>query len=408
MKPEILSPAGDFEKLKYAIEYGADAVYMAGKEFGMRRAANNFSEEEFANAVNYAHERNKKVYITANILAHNDMLKKAPEYFEFLESQNVDSVILGDIGLMSIAKKYAPKTPIHISTQTSIVNYEAANMWHSLGAERVVLARELSFEEIAEIRANTPKDLELEAFVHGAMCMSYSGRCLISNYLTGRDANKGECAQPCRWKYNLVEETRPNEYMPVEQDEYGTYFFNSKDLCTIEYIPELVKSGIDSFKIEGRAKTAYYVAGITNAYQTALTEYLKNPETYKLPKQAFDEIYKVSHRNYFTGFYHGRQETSEHYENAHYVREWDIIGLFLEEKDGKMLFRQKNRFYQGDIVELVEPNKAPLEFKISDMWNEQDEEIDVARHASMIFKLKLEHTPSKFAILRRKRAQEEE
>ncbi len=406
MVPEILSPAGDFEKMKYAIAYGADAVYMAGKEFGMRKSADNFSNEEFAEAVKYAHDKDVKVYITANILAHNDMVKKAPEYFEFLNELGVDSVIIGDIGLLTLAKKYAPKIPIHISTQTSIVNYEAANMWHDLGAERVVLARELNFDEIAEIRAKTPKELELEAFVHGAMCMSYSGRCMISNYLTGRDANNGACAQPCRWKYSVVEETRPNEYFPVVEDEYGTYLFNSKDLCTIEYIPELVKCGIDSFKIEGRAKTAYYTAGITNAYKKALRAYLKDPINYKLPQDAFDEIYKVSHRNYFTGFYHGRQENSEHYEHAHYVREWDVVGLYMHKEGEKTIIRQKNRFYIGDTIEIVQPNKEPIKFKVEEMWNEKDESIDVCRHASMVMKLKIPFELDEFTIFRREREQE--
>ena len=407
MKPEILSPAGDFEKLKYAIAYGADAVYMAGKEFGMRKASTNFSNEEFEQAIKYAHDRDVNVYITANILAHNEKMSLVPEYFEFLNHIGVDSIIIGDIGLLPLAKKYAPKTPIHISTQTSIVNYEAARMWHDLGASRVVLARELSFDEIAEIRAKTSKDLELEAFVHGAMCMSYSGRCLISNYLTARDANQGECAQPCRWKYKVVEETRPNEYMDIVEGDEGTYLFNSKDLCTIDYIPELTKAGIDSFKIEGRAKTAYYAAGITSAYKKALTEYIKNPETYVLPTEAKDEIYKVSHRNYFTGFYHGKQEDSQHYENAHYVREWDIIGNLIScDDEGNAVFRQKNRFFKGDTVEIMMPEKAPFKFKIDQMWDEKDEEIDVARHASMIFKIKLPFPVGEFTMIRRERNQQ--
>ncbi|MFI3226924.1 MAG: U32 family peptidase [Clostridia bacterium] len=407
MKPEILAPAGDFEKLKYAIAYGADAVYMAGKEFGMRKAANNFSNEEFHKAVQYAHDRDAKVYITANILAHNEMMPKVPEYFEFLADAKVDSIIIGDIGLLPYAKKYAPNTDIHISTQTSIVNYEAARMWHELGAKRVVLARELNFEEIAEIRAKTSSDLELEAFVHGAMCMSYSGRCLISNYLTGRDANQGECAQPCRWKYSVVEETRPNEFMPIEQDEYGTYLFNSKDLCTIDYIPDLVKAGIDSFKIEGRAKTAYYAAGITSAYKKALNTYLADPENYVLPQASKDEIMKVSHRNYFTGFYHGRQDNSEFYEDSHYIREWDIIGLLVScDDEGNAVFTQKNRFYKGDGVELVQPNMEPFAFEIDEMKNEKDEIIEVAQHATMIFKIKLPFKANEFTILRRPRKQD--
>ena len=297
-KPEILAPAGDFEKMKYAIAYGADAVYLAGNSFGMRAAAANFREDELREGIAYAHARGVKCYITVNIIPSNRDLEQLPDYLSFLQEAGADALIIADVGVLSLAKKYAPGIPVHISTQTSILNHAAANYWAEQGAERIVLARELSLSEIAEIRAKTPKTLEIEAFVHGAMCISYSGRCLISQYLTGRDANHGACAQPCRWKYQLVEETRPGEYFPVVEGDKGTYLYNSKDLCMIDHLPELIAAGVDSFKIEGRNKTAYYAAGVTGAYRKAVDAYWNSgkPDAFTLPEGIRNEVVKVSHR----------------------------------------------------------------------------------------------------------------
>ena len=300
--PELLAPAGDMEKLRFAIAYGADAVYLAGQKFGMRAAAANFDDEALRVGITYAHERGVKCYITVNIMPSERDLHALPAYLELLQDVGADALIGADVGVILLAQKYAPRVPLHISTQTSILNHEAANFWADLGAERIVLARELSLEEIAEIRANTPKTLEIEAFVHGAMCISYSGRCLISQYMTGRDANRGACAQPCRWNYALMEEKRPGEFFPVEEDARGTYLYNSKDLCMIGHIPELVRAGVDSLKIEGRNKTAYYAACVTGAYRTALDAYAADPAGFELPQFCLAEVNKVSHRDYYTGF----------------------------------------------------------------------------------------------------------
>lgn len=401
-KPEILAPAGDLERLRYAIAYGANAVYFAGKHFGMRSAAANFSEEELREGIAYAHAHGVKCYITVNIMPTNEDLKTLPAYLELLQDAGADAFIVADVGVIALAKRYAPHVALHISTQTSILNYEAANFWADLGAERIVLARELSLEEIAEIRAKTPKTLEIEAFVHGAMCISYSGRCLISQYLTGRDANHGACAQPCRWKYALVEETRPNQYFPVVEDERGTYLYNSKDMCMIEHIPELVQAGIDSFKIEGRNKTAYYAAGTTNAYRRAVDAYCAAPDNFVLPDDIREEIGKVSHRNYFTGFYFGKDQTGQYYEDSHYIRDWEVTGLLADcDADGNAVFTLKNRVFTGNAVELIQPGKAPYAFSITEMQDENGQVIDVARNPEMKFRIKLPFQAEKYAILRR-------
>lgn len=390
--------------MKYAITYGADAVYLAGSAFGMRAAAGNFNAEQLAEGVAFAHDRGRKVHVTVNTMPHGSELPMLPDYFRQLQELGVDAMIIADVGVLRLAKKYAPDIPVHISTQTSILNAEAANFWVDFGAERVVLARELNLEEIREIRANTPKSLELEAFVHGAMCISYSGRCLISNYLTGRDANRGACAQPCRWKYSLMEETRPGEYFPVEEDERGTYLYNSKDMCMIEHIPDLVKAGIDSFKIEGRAKTAYYTAGITNAYRQAVDAYCENPsDDFVLPPHILEEVYKVSHRNYYTGFYYN-EPNSEHYEDSHYIRDWEITAMPLsQEADGTAWFVLKNRFYRDDELELMQPGKEPYAFQAHEFFDEKGEPLEVARHPGMKLRFQLPFQASPYGILRRKK-----
>lgn len=407
-KPEILAPAGDLEKLKYAVAYGADAVYMAGQSFGMRAAAANFSFDELREGIDYAHRRGVKCYITVNIIPSNADLERLPEYLAFLQEAGADALIVADVGVLALAKRYAPRIPVHISTQTSILNYAAANFWAELGAERIVLARELRLEEIAEIRAKTPPELEIEAFVHGAMCISYSGRCLISQYLTGRDANRGACAQPCRWKYQLVEEKRPGEYFPVVEGDKGTYLYNSKDLCMIEHIPELTRAGVDSFKIEGRNKTAYYAAGVTGAYRRAVDAYFDAgaPEDFKLSEKIRAEVGKVSHRNYYTGFYFGSEENGQHYEDSQYIRNWEVTGL-LDEADGegRAVFRLKNRFYPGDTLELLQPGQEPYRFVASKVIDDEGAILEVVHHPEMRFHLEFPFPVKPFAILRRQTQQ---
>lgn len=401
-KPEILAPAGDFDKLRFAIAYGADAVYMAGKSFGMRAAAANFDDDALREGIAYAHARGIKCYITVNIIPSNEDLKVLPAYLEFLQEAGADALIVADVGVVAMAKRYAPRVPLHISTQTSILNHEAANFWADLGAERIVLARELSLEDIAEIRQKTPKSLEIEAFVHGAMCISYSGRCLISQYLTGRDANHGACAQPCRWKYNLVEEKRPGEYFPVVEGEGGTYLYNSKDLCMIDHIPELVDAGITSFKIEGRNKTAYYAAGITSAYRRAVDAYCENPEGFALPADIHEEVGKVSHRNYYTGFYFG-DPNGQYYEDSQYLRDWEVTGMPISVDGSRATFALKNRFYRGNVLELVQPGKPPYTFTADAVVDEAGEALDVFHHPEMRFTIEFPFEVDPFAILRREK-----
>ena len=403
-KPEILAPAGDFLKMKYAIAYGADAVYLAGPAFGMRAAAANFAYDELKTGIAYAHARGVKCYITVNIMPSNADLAVLPDYLAHLQDCGADALIVADVGVVRLAKRYAPRVPLHISTQTSILNYEAANFWHELGAERVVLARELSLAEIAELRAHTPKELEIEAFVHGAMCISYSGRCLISQYLTGRDANRGACAQPCRWKYALMEEKREGEYFPVFEDDRGTYLYNSKDLCMLDYIPQLVEAGIDSFKIEGRNKTAYYTAGITSAYRRAVDAYAASPEGFVLPADIREEIGKISHRNYYTGFYFGSEENGQYYEDSQYIRDWEVVGLYQHDAaDGRPLFNLKNRFYPGDELELLRPGQPPYAFTAARVTDEEGTALEVAHHPEMLFSVELPFPVEEFSILRREK-----
>ncbi|MDY3618886.1 peptidase U32 family protein [Agathobaculum sp.] len=403
-RPELLAPAGDLEKLRFAAAYGADAVYLAGEQFGMRAAASNFSEAELREGIAYAHMRNVRCYVTVNVMPSNRELAALPGYLELLQDVGADALIVADVGVLRLARKFAPRVPLHISTQTSILNYEAANFWADLGAERIVLARELSLEEIAEIRAKTPSALEIEAFVHGAMCISYSGRCLISQYLTGRDANRGACAQPCRWKYTLMEEKRPGEHFPVLEDDGGTYLYNSKDLCMIEHIPELVRAGITSFKIEGRNKTAYYAAGITGAYRRAIDAYLSEPDGFVLPADIREEIGKVSHRNYYTGFYFGTEEIGQHYEDSQYIRDWEVVGMPVGTRDdGAAMFSLKNRFYQGEELELMQPGCAPYVFAAEHAVNEEGEELGLFNRPEMRFALQFPFEVHPYGILRKRK-----
>ncbi|MBR4720205.1 MAG: U32 family peptidase [Clostridia bacterium] len=405
-KPELLAPGGSLEKLKTAILYGADAVYIGGEAYSLRVAAENFSLDDMKRGLEFAHERGKKVYLTANIIPHNRDIEDFEKFITEIAPLGFDAVLISDPGMFEITHELAPDLPIHISTQANNVNYKSASFWYKQGAKRVVLAREMSLKEIKEIREKTPKDLELEAFVHGAMCISYSGRCLLSNYMTARDANQGACSHPCRWNYFLVEETRPNEYMPIFENERGSFIFNSKDLCMIEHIPEIIESGITSLKLEGRVKTAYYVATVVKAYRYEIDRFLENPEKYKFNPESMEELLKVSHRPYSTGFYFGKpNENSQVYTSSSYIRDYDLIGIVtdFDEKTGIATVSQRNRFFKGDEIEILRPDKPYFSQKIEFMQNESGEDIDVARNAEMTVKIKLDDTAEKGSMLRKRR-----
>lgn len=376
---ELLSPAGDLECLEAAVNYGCDAVYLGGKGYGMRAAAKNFDFEQLKQAAEYAHGRNVKVYITVNTLPSNDEIDAFPEFIKNAEAAGVDAAIVCDLGVMSLVKKYAPSLEIHMSTQVGIVNYATAAELYNLGAKRVVLSRETSIEEIKKIRDRIPADMEIEAFVHGAMCVSFSGRCLISAYMTGRNANNGECAQPCRWKYNLVEETRPGQYFPIYEEDGGTYILNAKDMCMIKHLDKLAEAGVSSFKIEGRAKSAYYVATVTNAYSAALRCVKENRE---IPQWIADEVYNVSHREYCTGFYFGTYDAKQIYESSGYIRNCDFVGTIDGFENGRILLTQRNYFTVDDDLEVLMPNRPPVKFKPSALFNSEGEEIRVANRAT--------------------------
>ena len=405
-KPELLAPGGSLEKLKIAIDYGADAVYVGGEAFSLRVAAENFSIEDMKEGLKYAHERGKKVYLTANILPHNKDIDEFREFIEEIRPLGFDAVLIADLGMFDMMRELAPEIPVHISTQANNVNYRSACAWHKLGAKRVVLAREMSFDEIREIREKIPEDLEIEAFVHGAMCVSYSGRCLLSNYMTYRDANQGACAHPCRWNYSLVEETRPGEYMNVYENERGTFIFNSKDLCMIQHIPELIQSGISSLKLEGRVKTSYYVATIVKAYREEIDRYFEDPDNYVFDTRQYEELCKVSHRPYSTGFYLGKPTENEQvYTDSSYIRDYDLIGMVLDydEKTKIATITQRNRFFVGDEIEIIQPKMPFIKQKITYMENEKGESIDCAPHAQMIVKIPVDFPVVKDAMLRRMR-----
>lgn len=405
-KPELLAPAGDLEKLKMAIIYGADAVYLGGEKFGLRVASKNFTLDEIQEGVEFAHERAKKVYVTLNIIPHNEDLIGLPEYVKELDSVGIDGVIVSDPGVYLIVRENAPNLDIHLSTQASVTNYETIMFWYNLGVKRIVVARELSLKEIREIVDRCPKDLEIEAFVHGAMCISYSGRCLLSNYMTYRDSNRGECAHPCRWKYYLMEEKRPGEYFPIYEDEKGTFIFNSKDLCMIEHIPELVEAGIASFKIEGRVKSQYYVSTIVRSYRMAIDEYFDNPKDYRYKEEWLEEIKKASYRDFTTGFYFGKPTGEEQvYTSSSYIRDYEFIGLVLDYDDRNNLatIEQRNRMYVGDKIEVFGPNKSHFVQQIEKMWNEEGEEINVAPHPQQIIKMKMTRPVERWDILRKPR-----
>ncbi len=387
-KLEVLAPAGDEERFNAAVNYGADAVYLGRQQFGMRASPLNFDFEQLCNAVKTAHGKGVKVYLTCNTLPRNNEIPFFEKFVREAVEAGVDAMIVADIGLLMLIKKYAPDMEIHISTQTGIVNYVTARELYNMGAKRVVLARELSFDEIAEIRAKTSPELDIEAFVHGAMCVSFSGRCLLSQYLVNRDANRGECAQPCRWGYHLMEEKRPGEYFPIFEDEKGTYILNAKDMCMIEHIDKLAQVGITSLKIEGRAKSAYYVAVVTNAYRMAVDEYVKDPDNFVLPDWIRDEVYKVSHRKYSNGFYFGTPEQSQYYENSGYIRNFDVVAVVEKCENGTVYCTQRNRFFSGDKVEFLSPSKKPVEIVLNEIFDENGVQIETVNHAMMNFSFK--------------------
>ncbi|MBO4867057.1 MAG: U32 family peptidase [Ruminococcus sp.] len=400
---EILSPVGDMERLHAALDYGADAVYLGGTAFGMRAASAKFTPELLSQACELAHSRGKRVFLTCNTLPHNNEIPHFEGFVKNAVDAGVDALIITDLGLLSLAKKFAPDTEIHISTQAGIVNYVTANEFYNMGAKRVVLARELTLEEIAEIRAKTPDELDIECFVHGAMCVSFSGRCLLSQYLTARDANRGECAQPCRWGYHLMEEKRTNEFYPIFEDERGTFILNAKDMCLIEHIDKLAKAGVNSFKIEGRAKSSYYVSVITNAYRKAMDIYKADPDNYQLPQWLKDEVYKVSHRAYCPGFLFGNPRESQYYENSGYVREYDVVAVIEDCRDGRIYAEQRNKFNKGDEVEVLSPEGEPVILTASELFDERGEPIDTANHAAMKFSMTCERNFPKNSIIRIKK-----
>ena len=401
-KPELLAPAGNMEKLKMALLYGADAVYLGGKAFGLRAFGGNFTNEELQEAVDFAHKLGKKIYVTVNIFPHNSDIAKLPAYLTFLNEIKVDAILVADLGVFTLAKEYAPDVELHISTQANNTNWAAVNAWAELGASRVVLAREMSLEEIKEIREKC--SVELEMFVHGAMCISYSGRCLMSNYLTGRDANRGSCAQPCRWNYALVEEKRPGQYFPVLEDERGTYIFNSKDMCLLPYLPDVIASGVDSLKIEGRMKSVHYAASVVKAYREAIDCYFAAPDQFEIKKEWVEELDKVSHRAYTTGFYYGRPtEKDQIYGTSSYTQTSDFVGLVLDydEKTGFATVEQRNNMKVGQEIEIFQPHLAGYRQILQEMYNDEGEAIQVAPHPQQIVKIRMDKPVEPYGILRR-------
>lgn len=403
-KVELLVPAGSLEVLKVAVDYGADAVYIGGQAYGLRAKADNFSIDEMKEAAAYAHAKNAKVYVTANIFAHNYDIDGMKTYFEQLKATGVDAVLVSDPGIFTLAKETMPDMELHISTQANNTNYLTYNFWYKLGAKRVVTARELSLAEIRQIRDHIPDDMEIESFMHGAMCISYSGRCLLSSYFTGRDANRGACTHPCRWKYHIVEETRPGEYMPVNEDDRGTYIFNSKDLCMVEHIPEMIDAGIDSFKIEGRMKTALYVATVARTYRKAIDDYMESPELYRSNMEYYkSEIAKCTYRQFTTGFYFGKTDSdSQIYDNNTYIKNYTYIGnVQLVTEDGLAVFEQKNKFSVGEMIEAMDFDGTNISCRVEEIYNDKMEKMESAPHPKMQLYVRLDRPVSAGMILRR-------
>ena len=404
-KPELLAPAGDLEKLKIAVLYGADAVYIGGEAYGLRAKAKNFDIPTMKEGIEFAHSHGAKVYVTANIFAHNNDFNGMDEYFKTIYEIGADAVLVSDPGVYMTLKNAAPDMELHISTQANNTNYKTAQFWYNLGAKRIVGARELSLTEIKEMREKIPEDMEIETFVHGAMCISYSGRCLLSNYLSGRDANKGACSHPCRWKYYLMEETRPGEYMPVEENERGTYIFNSKDLCMLNHIHELDEAGISNLKVEGRMKSPYYVGTIVKAYRQAIDDYFKDPEYYKSRIDYYmSEVSKASHRDFTTGFYFGKPGHDDQvYTNNSYIRDYDFIGIVLEDRndDGYAVVMQRNKFEVGDKIEILPVKGDSMEMTVESMTDEDGVPVMSAPHPEQILRLKTDLPLKKYDMLRK-------
>lgn len=402
-RPELLIPASNLEVLKVAVMFGADAVYIGGEAFGLRAKAKNFSKEDMAAGIRFAHEHGVRVHVTVNILAHNDDLEGVREYLCELKELKPDALIIADPAIFEMAKEICPDIERHVSTQANNTNYGTYNFWWKQGAKRVVSARELSLKEISEIRKHIPEEMEIESFIHGAMCISYSGRCLLSNFFTGRDANQGACTHPCRWKYAVVEEKRPGQYMPVYENERGTYIFNSKDLCMIEHIPEMVEAGIDSFKIEGRMKTALYVATVARTYRLAIDDYLKDPKLYEEHMPWYlDQISNCTYRQFTTGFYFGKpDETSQIYDSNTYVREYTYLGIIGKESDGRYRIEQRNKFSVGETIEIMKPDGQNIETVVRAIINEDGETQESAPHSKQVLYVELDKKAEKYDILRR-------
>ncbi|MBR3909151.1 MAG: U32 family peptidase [Clostridia bacterium] len=400
--PELLCPAGDLTRLKAAVDYGADAVYLAGEEFGMRTAASNFGLEDLKEGVKYAHDHGVKVHLACNTIPHNEEIPRLPAFLEQVNDIGVDAIISADLGTIGMVKKYAPNAELHVSVQSGICNYETANAFYNLGAKRVVLARELSLKEIAEIRAKTPKELEIEAFAHGAMCVSFSARCLLSSYMTGRDANRGDCAQPCRWSYSLMEEKRPGQLFDITETDKGTYILNANDLCMAEHLDKMRDAGVDSIKIEGRAKSHYYVAVTTNAYRGALDSLKNTDGDWTCPTWVTEELNKISHRNYSQGFFFGRPENAQTYANAGYVRDYSVAAIVDGYEDGKIIATLKNKFLKGQEFDCLEPRQKPFIIKADTVFDEKDNEIESAPHPMMTIKIPYDREVKKGSLLRMK------
>ena len=402
-RPELLIPASNLEVLKVAVMFGADAVYIGGEAFGLRAKAKNFSKDDMAAGIRFAHEHGVRVHVTVNILAHNDDLEGVREYLCELKELKPDALIIADPAIFEMAKEICPDIERHVSTQANNTNYGTYNFWWKQGAKRVVSARELSLKEISEIRKHIPEEMEIESFIHGAMCISYSGRCLLSNFFTGRDANQGACTHPCRWKYAVVEEKRPGQYMPVYENERGTYIFNSKDLCMIEYIPEMIEAGIDSFKIEGRMKTALYVATVARTYRLAIDDYLKDPKLYEEHMLWYlDQISNCTYRQFTTGFYFGKpDETSQIYDSNTYVREYTYLGIIGKESDGRYRIEQRNKFSVGETIEIMKPDGQNIETVVRAIINEDGETQESAPHSKQVLYIELDKKAEKYDILRR-------
>lgn len=408
-KPELLVPASSLEVLKIAVIFGADAVYIGGEEFGLRAKAKNFSKEDMREGILFAHQHGVRVYVTANILAHNDDLLGVKVYFQELKELQPDALIISDPGIFAIAREICPELEIHISTQANNTNYGTYQFWHKLGAKRVVSARELSLKEIGEIRENIPEDMEIETFIHGAMCISYSGRCLLSNYFTGRDANQGACTHPCRWKYAVAEETRPGEYLPVYENERGTYIFNSKDLCMIEHIPELVKAGIDSFKIEGRMKTALYVATVARTYRKAIDDYFISRECYQQNIPWYlEQIVGCTYRQFTTGFFFGKPDSdTQIYDNNTYIKEYTYLGIVGERDDKGYRIEQRNKFSVGEKIEVMKPDGENQTVVVQTIRDERGNEMESAPHPKQVLYIDLGQPLAKYDILRRQEKEEQ-